>query len=343
MATEVGVVFNRPNDRLWLPRLREWMTAKGPTLDRFGTKARVNPLGSPDNALRWRAELPDERLVVTIGFTRGELEAHQQFAVSGGEPIIIADPAADCRNGVASASFVTKETAVTCRDVIPQLRKSIIRAALRKRVQIRPPASDEELAGYLALRYRVWDSIGFLRAENRNTQTKWEIDFWDRTAVPLCAIAPDSKVIGCARLVRSHGDEEKPYVSNIQNLLATVKEPVLDQLFRFPHSAQHPFDVLQEFPGFRAHFRALLQARKKPAEVGRVAVDAEYRGQFLSEALVDTAVSFAEAKQVSCIFLACRQELGPLYAKCGFEPVEGLRSEKFFNIQLPSIVMQRLI
>jgi predicted GNAT family N-acyltransferase len=106
---------------------------------------------------------------------------------------------------------------------------------------------------------------------------------------------------------------------------------------------QHPFDLLQEFPGFRCHFRALLQARKKPAEIGRVAVDAEYRGLSLSEALVDTAVSFAEAKHVSCVFLACREELGPLYAKCGFEPVNGLKSEKFFNIQLPSIVMQRQI
>jgi hypothetical protein len=25
MATEIGVVFAKPNDRLWLPRLREWM------------------------------------------------------------------------------------------------------------------------------------------------------------------------------------------------------------------------------------------------------------------------------------------------------------------------------
>jgi Methyltransferase domain len=32
MGTEVGVVFNKLSDRLWLPRLREWMRASGPAL-----------------------------------------------------------------------------------------------------------------------------------------------------------------------------------------------------------------------------------------------------------------------------------------------------------------------
>src|SRR5262249_55610953 len=298
--------------------------------------------GCPDDALRWRAEKPDEHLMVTFGFTRREIESHQSFAISCGEPIIVGDPDANT-NAPASATFLTRETAVTCRDVRPQLRKSIIRSELRKKVQIRPPCSDAELAGYFSLRYRVWKSIGYLREENKRAHTEWEIDFWDRTAVPLCAITQDGSVIGCARLIRSHGDEEQPYVSNIQNLLNKRNDPTLNDLFRFPNTAQHPFDLLQEFPGFRAHFRALMQARKKPAEIGRVAVQEEYRGQSLSEALVDTAVSFAEAKHISCIFLACREEHGPLYEKCGFEPVNGLRSEKFFNINLPCIVMQREI
>jgi predicted GNAT family N-acyltransferase len=341
MATEIGLVFNKPNDRLWLPRLREWMKTCGPTLDKHGAKAPVNPLGSPDNALCWRAELPDERLLVAIGFSRGEIEAHRKFAVSCGEPIIIVDPGADDVPKPATASFFNKQTAVTCRDVTPQLRKSIIRSGLRKRVQIRPPSCDAELSGYFSLRYRVWDAMGFLRDEAKYMRTRWEIDFWDRMAVPLCAVTRDGRVIGCARLIGSHGEEQQPYVSNIQRLLNTTNEPALNDLFKFPHCAQHPFDLLLEFPGFRAHFRSLIRARKKVAEVGRVAVDAEYRGQFLSEVLVDTAVSFAEAKRVSYVFLACREELEPLYAKCGFQPVEGLKSDKFFNIRLPSIVMER--
>jgi len=79
------------------------------------------------------------------------------------------------------------------------------------------------------------------------------------------------------------------------------------------------------------------------AEIGRVAVDPEYRGQCLSEALVDTAVASAKARQVSCIFLACHEGLAPLYARCGFVAVQGLRSDEFFNIQRPSIVMERRV
>jgi hypothetical protein len=65
MGTEVGVVFNKLSDGLWLPRLREWMRARGPALNKLGTKPPVNPFGCPDDALRWRAEKADEHLIVT--------------------------------------------------------------------------------------------------------------------------------------------------------------------------------------------------------------------------------------------------------------------------------------
>jgi uncharacterized membrane protein HdeD (DUF308 family) len=45
MGTEVGVVFNKRSDRLWLPRLTEWMRASGPALNKLGTKPPVNPFG----------------------------------------------------------------------------------------------------------------------------------------------------------------------------------------------------------------------------------------------------------------------------------------------------------
>jgi hypothetical protein len=165
MATEIGVIFAKPNDRLWLPRLREWMRTSGPTFRKVGTKAPVSPFGTPEDALRWRAELPNERLVVAIGFRRGEIDDHEKLALACGEPIIIGDPEAAKVNGFPSASFLRNEPAITCSDVRPQLRKSIIRAELRRQVEIRPPSSDGELAGYFSLRYRVWKAIGFLSDE----------------------------------------------------------------------------------------------------------------------------------------------------------------------------------
>jgi predicted GNAT family N-acyltransferase len=77
------------------------------------------------------------------------------------------------------------------------------------------------------------------------------------------------------------------------------------------------------------------------AEVGRVAVDPDRRGSCISEVLVDTAVSCAEARGVSCLFLACPEQLASLYSKSGFSAVPGLRSSKYLNISRPSIVMER--
>ena len=147
---------------------------------------------------------------------------------------------------------------------------------MRKSIEIRPPASDEELSDYFSLRYQVWKSLGFLRDENKRSRIEWEIDFWDRTALPVCAINADGKMIGCARLVHSHGTEQPTYVAKIQQLLENVNDPVLTNLFKFPNAAQHPFDLLLEFPGFGRHFKTLLQERKRMAEIGRVAVQKDY-------------------------------------------------------------------
>ena len=345
MTVEIGAVFKRPHDRLWLPRLREWMTANRPKFDKLGVKARVMQFSTLDGLLDWRAERPNEHLAVTFGFGRGEIEAHRAFRPgfgrASGEPVVVAASAAMNSNDPATASFMIRDRAIACSDVTLQVRKSLIRAALRSRIDIRIPSSDEELAQYFALRYRVWKKAGYLREENRQVCPSGRSIFGDRTAVPLCAIARDGKVIGCVRVISSHGDEEATYVSRIERLLAQVKSSKLSALFKFPHVVRQPFDLLEEFPEFRPHFRALIRSRANMAEIGRVAVDPDHRGQFLSEALVDTAVSCAQAKGVARLFLACHDKVAPLYAKCGFEPVAGLRSDKFFNIQLISIVMER--
>jgi predicted GNAT family N-acyltransferase len=341
MSAEIGLVWNRPNDRLFLLRLREWTAANRPFLQKLGLGPPVQPFHCPNDALSWRDERPKERLVVTAGFSRSEIEAARKFIVASGEPIIVNEPnPVDSTCNVASASFITNDSVVTCRDVRPQIRKSLIRVALRSRVEIRPPVSDEEFAGYFSLRYKVWKSIGYLREENKKSLTEWEVDFWDRTALPLCAIDRNGRVIGCARLIRPYGAEQG-YTNQIQCLLDKRNDAVLKELFRFPNGAQLPFDILFEFRGFGSYYKDLVKAKSKVAEIGRVAVDPNQRGNFLSEALVDTTLSFAKQSNVSQVFLACHEQLSSLYAKCGFMPVPGVRSDKFFNIALPSIVMEK--
>jgi predicted GNAT family N-acyltransferase len=341
MKMEIGAVFKRPNDRLWLLRLRRWITDNRSLFDKLDIKAAVTQFSDVEKLIGWRGQLPNERLAVTIGFGRREVEPCQKDGLSPGEPIIVADPYATDASHVATASFSERSVVVTCSDLTAQVRKSLIRAGLRKCIQIGMPKLDKELAGYFSLRYKVWKEVGFLRDKNRQPHTEWEIDFWDRSALPLYAVAQDGGIIGCARLIHSHGDDQPAYVSKIQRLLDRTNDAKLSELFQPPRIMQQPFDLLQEFPEYRPHFRVLIQSRTNMAEIGRVAVDPDHRGKCISEALVDTAVSCAEAQGTSCVFLACHETLAPLYARCGFKAVPGLRSEKFFNIQLPSIVMER--
>ena len=342
MRAEVGIVFNTPNDRLWVPRIRQWVATNDAFLNRLGLKPEVTSWRTPPDALAWRAEASGERLVIAIGFDRGDVEDGRELAC--GEPIVVHSPAKAGAAAITSSSVLNTAPVIACSDITTQLRKSLIRIALRqRRIVVRSPSSDAEMSGYFSLRYKVWKSIGYLRGENARTRTQWEIDFWDRTAVPLCAIAPDGKIMGCLRLISNLGDEEPSYVAKIERLLGKARDPHLSRLFSFQHTPMHPFDVLCEFPGFRAKFRELMQRRTNVAEVGRVAVDPDYRGQCIAEILVDSAVSLAQSRRVACLFLACRDELGPLYAKSGFAPVPGLRSEKFFNIQAPSIIMERWV
>ncbi len=338
---EIRLVFSGPSDREWLRRLREWMDKDGRALGRLGIDAAFTPETCPDKALEWRAELPDERVVVTFGFSPGQIQASRLFAVSG-EPIIVRDPQAP-RASDPSATFLDRGGLVACSDVRPQVRKSLIRMALRKRVTVRCPNSEKELSEYFALRYRVWSEDGYLRDKNRAARTAWELDYWDRTAVPVIAATRDGSIIGCARLIQEYGHEEQPFCAQITSLLAHGGDPVLGELFTFPRVLRQPFDVLQEFPGFRAHYHELVRRGYRSAEVGRVVVAPEHRGQFLSEVLVDTAASCAEMKGIDCLFLACRDELETLYGRCGFQLVPGLRADKFFNIAVPSIVMQKWV
>jgi predicted GNAT family N-acyltransferase len=338
MRIEIGIVSKSPNDREWFLRLRQWITDNRALLERLDVKVVVAQRAALEELLDWRGQQPGARFAVAGGFGRGDVELAHSSGIPSGEPIIIAARRGDHPVVAGTASFLDRAVVVTCTDVIAQVRKSLIRAALRKRIEIRKPRSEQELSSYFALRYKVWKSVGYLRSEN---PTKWEIDIWDRTAVPLCAVDSNGMVVGCARLISSSGDEEPANVSRIEKLLDHAKDAELSKQFEVSRRMQQPFDLLEEFPEYRRHFRSLIQCRANVAEVGRVAVDPDRRGRCISEALVDTAVSCAEARGLSCLFLACHEQLASLYSRCGFSAVPGLRSDKFFNIQLPSIVMER--
>lgn len=343
MNAEIRFVFNelKRNDRdCWLPVLRKWIKVNAPLFQRLGIdiKERIESL---ETALSWRAETPLNRLVVALGYGRKEVETIGSKSLgASGEPVIVGDPLA-AKAGAGSASFSWIEPVISAADVRYQLRKSLIRIALRNRYTIRSPENDSELSSYFSLRHRVWKSMGYLKEEYKAARIEWEVDLWDRMSIPLVAISRDGETVGCVRLIRSFGNEEERYVAAIKSLLDKKGDPALLGFFDYPKKMEQPFDVLVEFPDFRPRYSQLVRERKSVAEIGRVAVAEEQRGGFLSEALVDTALACAEKRRVSTVILACPEKLKGLYANCGFKQSPTPAAEGFFNIRVRSIMMEK--
>jgi hypothetical protein len=119
MQTEICVVWNRPSDRDWLIKVREWVRAEEPTLSKGGTRPRVISVSPLGEALSWRNELPDDRLLVTVGFKREEIEDSKFPLARPGEPIILCEPDTANIKYLATASFVNNPAFVTCKDILP--------------------------------------------------------------------------------------------------------------------------------------------------------------------------------------------------------------------------------
>jgi hypothetical protein len=160
----IGVVWKRPNGRLLLARLREWATQQAAS-KRLPFGLAVQSLPSVAEALDWRAGAPATRLIVAAGFGGNEL-GPLQIDTSKHEPVLAMPSDSPARSVLSSATFLNVPSVFECDQdtLFMQLRKSILRIVLRSRIAIRPPLSDEELSEYFALRYRIWESVGFLRS-----------------------------------------------------------------------------------------------------------------------------------------------------------------------------------
>src|ERR1700676_5242277 len=83
----LGLICKRPNDRIWLRQLREW-SAQQLKSQKWQVNPIIESLQSPEDALKWRAEMPSRRLVLAVGFTREEFANLQPISSSGTEPLL---------------------------------------------------------------------------------------------------------------------------------------------------------------------------------------------------------------------------------------------------------------
>jgi ribosomal protein S18 acetylase RimI-like enzyme len=332
-AAVVFVVCRGPGDRHHLRTLRKWIATDAHARDMIRD---VVYLPTLDDLAAAAAPPGGGALAVLAGFSDAQAaEAHRA------SPWLARILVTAATGGPGGASGDAGPIALVT-DVTAAVGEYLVRAR-NQGYTVREIVTPEELRDYFSLRYEVWSSAGYIPRSRDAARARLELDYTDRTSVPIGAYTPEGRLAGCARLVHQLGAERPDTVRTIKDIIKQAGDPILRQNFAYPRVLSHPFDILDAFPGFRDYYQRLVRERRSKAEVSRVIVHPEHRGHRLGQRLVDHLVDIAVREGVNVIFLACRPEIRHLYEASGFQIVPDLSAPRFEDIPIASIVMERVL
>ena len=339
---QIVVVSRQPGTDVILHKIRRWTYKSRHSTYLLGTNIKVERETTLPAAMRDVRHSHDKSILIPIGFPEGEVTRLLTSEEKHHLEVIIRPP----RPGLAkelnespSSSLLENTHLVNVQDTIPAIQKSITRLRLKDSINIATLDDKEQLREYFALRYRVWKKMGYLAPEKDSSKSAWEIDFTDRTALPIGAFTHDGKLIGCARLVfPSHG-KFRHLTRMIDDLIKERNDPILTRNYQQPKNLMHPFDLLESFDEFARFYAEIVRSRQSKAEVSRVIVDNKYRNQGIGEVLVDSLLSIARQNKVKILFLACVEEHRHFYESCGFNQLKHMHCENFSNVNVPAIAM----
>lgn len=287
------------------------------------------------------SKAPDTSILVVIGGKTTDILQQASDIRLDDLEIILCQNHANSLAGTQdfpAASLINTASIINVQDLRLALRKALIRKSLKQAILIRLLESKADFRQYFRLRYTVWKQMGYLPLEQDCPESQMELNFTDRTALPVGAFTPDGNLVGCARLVLPLG-QEVHHMSSIIELINEQHSFVLANNFKYPEMVIHPFDILENFKGFREYYAHLVQQRKSKAEISRVIVSPDQRNHGLGEALVDSLIAIASQNGISVLFLACHHQLENFYQRCGFRALQGLRCERFTGVNAPAIAM----
>ena len=243
-----------------------------------------------------------------------------------------------------SASIMQSGRHVTSEEMLFEtLRKVVLKVRTRHVATARVIRTKEEFADYFALRYKVWEELGYLSPQKVSPDVPLELDFTDRMSLPFGLFSKaDGSLLGAARLVRGFGEEYPQTAKLIEELVKDNSSKVLETNLRYPsNQRQLPFDVLQEFNEFQNYYQKLVKRRVTKAEVSRVIVAPDWQQLGLGEVIVDTLCSFAKVHSFQVLFLACHEKHREFYRRCGFEVIPGVTGDHFLSYKVPCLAMER--
>lgn len=333
----VIVVCPQPGMDNVLRNIREWCHKTGSHFSKTVVTKNLS-LPSAFSAMR---QHPDGSILIAIGYKDSEVYQELSEAERHNLEIIIRPPRPSPSpelDEFPTASLLDNTFMINVQNTIPALRKSLLRMQLKNRVSIRRLESKEDFQQYFRLRYKVWKQMGYLPTHRDCLQSQIELDFTDRTALPIGAFMADGTLIGCARLVFPLG-QEVHYVSLIRELVVEQGSTLLLENLKYPERLIHPFDLLESFKGFWEYYARLVRQGARKAEVSRVIVAPEQRNHGLGEVLVDSLISIAYQHHLQVLFLACHRRHRGFYERCGFRVLDGLECERFSGVNALAIAM----
>ena len=198
------------------------------------------------------------------------------------------------------------------------------------------------MEAYLALRYQVYQAEKYIPPEHDSAATRLEVNFSDRWSFPMGAFSKEGRLMGCVRLVEEYGQDNE-YKGIIERIILGRRDDALNRAWEL-RELPYPFDLCQHFDRdqFAKYYRVLVQGNVSKAEISRVIVLPEHRGQGLGEVLVDTMISrVREQRNTDLLFLACKEVHRSLYERSGFRRIPDLVCEHFGQYGVRAIAMER--
>jgi predicted GNAT family N-acyltransferase len=195
----------------------------------------------------------------------------------------------------------------------------------------------------LALRYRMYQTLGYLQEQIANSQLKIEMDGYDPAAIHFLVSPADdpSHLAGSMRIVMpgwQHLPRASAFLQAVdygtwcEALANEETAPVFRRILNRP--ANHAFPLLGCFDYFEPLMQEPLYREmimpQHSCELSRVVVQPEYRGHGLLKLLMDKVISVCKRMGKRYLLLECAPFHADMYAKFGFTVIED-RGRRYYS------------
>ena len=208
----------------------------------------------------------------------------------------------------------------------------------RDAIRVHRVQSAAEMKECFRLRHRVYDALGYLEEPISRSASGIDIDSFDTKAIHFAAVDHRSHAfVGTARLVTTVpqrigqtiiGDPWRVIQDHAEWVKAIVRQALLkeDRIFheKIHQSTELPFPILFN-SDFGTKYRAFMEEHPPASggEISRVVVSPLHRGLGVSALLMRAVISAAFHLKKKFLLLECVPAHAKMYAKYGFQLIEG--------------------